>query len=243
MKAEEWVKSAVGQLPFAKDRKALTRELTAHIEDRKAALMDAGCPAEQAEEKAVAAMGDPKETAEELRDAMVSWMNWVILLLRLTALVLAVMVGLHLYDLIRSSRPTDYTSESTLSRLFAWEEQPGAQHIRNGRCDETASSAGHTVRIPWAGITGDGRVMLLVQVEQSFPEAGPVSFRKLLELRGPDGRDVYTFRSDAGRQGGSCYLSLSTVGFMDPETPWVELSFAYGAEPFSLKIVFEEAGS
>ena len=239
MNAQEWVKSAVILLPFRSDRKAIGEELTAHIEDRKAALTAAGVPEDQAEEQAVAAMGDPNETAKALRQAMASWMNTVIVLLQITALVLAVVVAVHLYNFIRERQTLAPPADSQLEEILAPYEYPRV--LRDGHCAETASSAGHTVSVPWAKMTRDGRVMVLLEIDGSFWETGPTEFRKMLKFRDPDGTEPTVSWGNAGRQGGTSYISVVTTFFLDPDTPWVELSFEYGKEPFCLRIEFDEA--
>lgn len=239
MNAQEWVKYATSLLPFRSDRKALGQELAAHIEDRKAVLMEAGIPEDQAEEQAVAAMGDSTETAKALREAMASWMNAVIVLLQLAALVLAIVVAVHLYNLIRDwqtpARPTD----SQLEEALAPYEYPRV--LREGHCAETATSAGHTVSVPWAKMTRDGRVMVLLEIDGPFWENAPTEFRYLLKFRDSEGQEPYVSRGIVGQKGGTSYMSFVTTFFLNPDTPWVELAFEYGDEPFCLRIEFDEA--
>ncbi|MBO4872443.1 MAG: hypothetical protein J5496_03400 [Lachnospiraceae bacterium] len=239
MNAQEWVKKAVILLPSRYDRKALGQELAAHIEDHKAALLAAGCPPEEAEEQAVAAMGDPKETAEALREAVASWMNWVIVLLQLTALVLAVFVGIRLYALFQEKISQASSIDSQIPKIFSLSEIPG--ELKNGSCQETAETAGHTVSVYWAKMSQDGTVMVLLKVEGPAEKYGTSEFINLLTLQTPDGKEPYIFRRNTGRSGGSTYIGLTVINRIDPETPWVEIAFEYGTEPFCLRVVFEEA--
>ena len=239
MNAQEWVKHAVILLPSRYDRKALREELTAHIEDHKALLMEAGCSPEEAEERAVAAMGDPKETAEQLREAMASWMNWVIVLLQLTALVLAVVVGIRLYNFLRTSSLFGPSIDSSIPEIFALSEFSG--DINEGSCRETAESAGYTVSVYWAGKTQDGHVMVLLRLDGPAGTYGQnTAFRQLLKLRTPDGKEPYTY-GEAFKRRGSTYVSVIVNQLWDPDMPWVELAFEHGEEPFCLRVVFEEA--
>lgn len=61
-----------------RERLAIRTELDAHIEDHTAALLELDYPPELAEERALAAMGDPAEVGRELNACYQSWF-WVIL--------------------------------------------------------------------------------------------------------------------------------------------------------------------
>lgn len=69
MKREEYTTAVLLGLRRLTDqeRRALRRELDGHMEDHMLALMELGYDEAEAEEKAVAAMGDPAETARELQ--------------------------------------------------------------------------------------------------------------------------------------------------------------------------------
>ena len=61
-----------------RERLAIRVELDAHIEDHMAALLELDYPPELAEERTLAAMGDPAEVGRELNACYQSWF-WVIL--------------------------------------------------------------------------------------------------------------------------------------------------------------------
>lgn len=74
MNADYWLDTAVEKIRFVPDRKAVRQELSDHIEDRKAALLEKGDLSNyQAEQQAVAAMGDPGELAEALARVHRPW--------------------------------------------------------------------------------------------------------------------------------------------------------------------------
>ena len=79
MKREEYAESALLFLRHltARERAAVREELNGHIEDHIAALEERGEPPERAEERALAAMGDPAETGRALaRQYPMGWLVW-----------------------------------------------------------------------------------------------------------------------------------------------------------------------
>ena len=96
MTREEFWKRVDTQLhrPNDKERYALRDELNAHIEDHALELEDAGCPAEEAEARAVEAMGEPEEIGKALNSQfslfwqvmiwlgtlLIIWLVWEILI-------------------------------------------------------------------------------------------------------------------------------------------------------------------
>lgn len=80
MNRKEYTDAVLTALRHVTDRErlAIQAELDAHIEDHMAALQELDYPPELAEERALAAMGDPAEVGRELNACYQSWF-WVIL--------------------------------------------------------------------------------------------------------------------------------------------------------------------
>lgn len=96
MNRKEYTDAVLTALRHVTDRErlAIQAELDAHIEDHMAALQELDYPPELAEERALAAMGDPAEVGRELNACYQSWF-WVILG-RAAAVVTAVLCILAL---------------------------------------------------------------------------------------------------------------------------------------------------
>ena len=96
MNRKEYTDAVLTALRHVTDRErlAIRAELDAHIEDHIAALRELDYPPELAEERALAAMGDPTEVGRELNACYQSWF-WVILG-RAAAVVTAVLCILAL---------------------------------------------------------------------------------------------------------------------------------------------------
>jgi len=68
MNGKEYIERVMAALRRAKpgEREDIARELEAHLEDHRAALMDLGWTEEEADHRAAETMGDPEETAKAL---------------------------------------------------------------------------------------------------------------------------------------------------------------------------------
>lgn len=62
----EWCKNATAKIKFKPDRLAVAEELRCHLEDHRDALIDKGFTMEEAEQKALTAMGSAEEIAPQL---------------------------------------------------------------------------------------------------------------------------------------------------------------------------------
>ncbi len=87
---EEWAELAVKGILSGRERRAARQELLDHIDDHTEALMAAGRSADQPSREAVAAMGDPEQTAALLRAAHQPILTWALRVCRVVALLLAV---------------------------------------------------------------------------------------------------------------------------------------------------------
>lgn len=88
MNASYWLDQATAKVRFTPDRSAVRRELADHIQDRQDGYLAQGLDAYEAEQRAVADMGDPNAIAEELGRLHAPWWGWLWKLSR-AALVLA----------------------------------------------------------------------------------------------------------------------------------------------------------
>lgn len=99
-----------------KEKDALRRELDGHMEDHMLALAELGYDEAAAEEKAVAAMGDPAETARELQKCYsFGWlvagyvMEAVLALLLIACIAGSITVGSGIIDAVKTRLiPTSY---------------------------------------------------------------------------------------------------------------------------------------
>ena len=157
MRAMEWLGLATGRIRFGPDRRAVREELSDHIETQREAL-SARHPeltAEEAEERAVAAMGDPEPLARELERLHKPWLGYLWRLsqvLVVLALVATMCVGI--WFLVRGDN-------GELYRYLVYKSYQGTEQflpMKEARVAETSallredkiSVGGYTISIPMA---------------------------------------------------------------------------------------------
>ena len=90
----KFCESVCGFVRFSPDHAAITAELTAHMEDRRDALLErnSALSPEEAEARAVAAMGDPEAVGRALNESHSPLLGWFQIWFRRAVWVLAAMV-------------------------------------------------------------------------------------------------------------------------------------------------------
>ena len=73
----KWLNTATAKIRFGPDRKAVQRELEAHLDDAKERHTAAGLPEDEAEAAVLEAMGDPEVIAEELGRLHRPWLGYL----------------------------------------------------------------------------------------------------------------------------------------------------------------------
>lgn len=93
-KGKSFIQSVVSQIRFKEARRMVARELEDHLEQRSLEFLEQGLNAQEAEEKAVACMGDPMEVGENLNRIHRPKVEWTLILsvLFLTAMGIAVLL-------------------------------------------------------------------------------------------------------------------------------------------------------
>ena len=91
-----WAMAAVKDIISQQERESAQQELWDHILDHKDALLAAGFSREEAERQAIAAMGDPEETAKLLRRAHQPILTRLVQAARACCIGLAVIVALSM---------------------------------------------------------------------------------------------------------------------------------------------------
>ena len=90
----EWAEQAVKGIILPEERESAKQELLDHIDDHTEALVSAGLPEQEAKRQAVAAMGDPEDTAKLLRKAHQPVLTRLIQIARAVAICLACVLTL-----------------------------------------------------------------------------------------------------------------------------------------------------
>ena len=74
---ERWCSTVTGYVQYIPDRAGIARELREHFEDHRDALLDCGYDRGQAEERALKALGDPREVGQGLNQAHSPLWGWL----------------------------------------------------------------------------------------------------------------------------------------------------------------------
>lgn len=84
-----WCQAATEKIRYGPDRKAVSQELMAHLEDHRDALMAQGMSKEEAERKAVTAMGSAQELAPQLAAIHNPWLGYLSSIIKAAAILTA----------------------------------------------------------------------------------------------------------------------------------------------------------
>ncbi len=113
---EKWCRDATRQIRYRPDREQVRAELMAHLEDHRDAFAQQGLPEHEATERALAAMGDPKEIAPALGKIHRPFWGYCYTVAKAAA------IGLCIIALLLAWEPVLSTLEQLLFRPHAPEE-------------------------------------------------------------------------------------------------------------------------
>lgn len=222
------------------EREAIRAEIDAHMEDHICALLELGYPAELAEERTLALMGDPAEVGRELNKHYTNRV-WVILG-RIAFWVTALLCAMALFGF----GVLFHARDSILYRFSP--PEPKA-------LDQTTASADLNIRLPvgndilWVyhvstGVQNDRQTAKVSMCAYNRIPGGIVSEQifphiSILDQRGDPSWDN-VFSGGAGSWGGtytSCYVDIQ------PGDTYVTLHYERFGEAFTVDIPLPEEGT
>lgn len=224
----------------AEEREAIRAEIDAHMEDHICALLELGYPAELAEERTLALMGDPAEVGRELNKQYTGW-GWVILgRIAFWATALLCVMALFGFGILFHAR------DSILYRFSP--PEPKA-------LDQTTASANLDIRLPvgndilWVyhvstGVQNDRQTAKVSMCAYDRIPGGIVSEQvfphiSMLNQRGESSWDD-AFGGGAGSWGGT-YISRYVD--IQPGDTYVTLHYERFGEAFTVDIPLPEEGT
>ena len=98
MNKSDWLDTATREIRFGPDRRRVRQELEDHILDRAEAAKAKGLSADQAEQAAVEAMGDPEPVARELGRLHRPWLGYLWRASQVLLVVLALCIAMNWSD-------------------------------------------------------------------------------------------------------------------------------------------------
>lgn len=149
MNINNWVDRAVKYVPLRREREAVREELLDHYCDQLEALEAQGYDQEEAEAKALDALGDPDEIGRLLRRVHRPWLT---ILIRLCWVCLAVLILLSLieWEALRSGAEDLFSGPEELQRFsdpMLGLENVSAAAWREGSCAEKAEVGDFTASV------------------------------------------------------------------------------------------------
>lgn len=220
---QEWAEWAVEGIILPKERESAKQELLDHMEDHMEALMSAGFSRWEAEQQAVAAMGNPEDTAKLLRLAHQPILTRILQAARVCCIMLAVIAALALF--VSFVKKDDLLPDWFNGKPFAPEQEwffgelPDDSILFRRVCEPDASLTvgDYTLRVHKVGIDhreNRWEVQMLMEMEGKYlwqdPPVLPSGSRFLVDGQAFD-FDYVAFW--ASRNGGSyfswSYLELS----------------------------------
>lgn len=248
-----WLDTAVSGIRFGPDRRAAEEELREHLEDKAADLkrIFPDIPEEEAQERALSAMGDAEEVKASLAKVHRPWLGW---LWRLSQLVLALAAALLLL--------------SCNSWSSGWFEPSGGQNWEGAAMlapsAQEAETGGYTVSMARAGVWEDGEDRIVgVELRMSSLRFWALEGRSLCShtsavdsLGNLYYSDSQWFRLDPldypspmrwvrgstlGRAPFHRDYWLSVAG-VDPGAEWIRLEYSWLGNAFSMTLDLKEVG-
>ena len=258
---QSWRDTAVGQIRFGPDRERVARELDAHYEDHRLDLERIGFPPALAEQRALAAMGDPEEGGKALDKAHTTVWNQLWLVSRALLLACAIWIAVQAVtnpDAVSGARHNVgalLEGETFYEGLSPLLDPEGANPSTDHQATEGMTFLGDAVlpeevelgayRIRpekgcwWRDEAGDDWLCVAIRTEDAhFPWTAPSPM--FWDDCTVAGSQTITVSSVPGQRLRGSYLHWLTVE-LEGEREWLELRYDRGDQPLSLWIGREAA--
>ena len=153
---ESWAHRAARHIRFKPDRAPAEEELLAHMEDRAEALIGGGMPVRDAEQAALAAMGDADEVGAALAAVHKPWLGYLwlwsrrVLIVCVLAALIAAFGAADRLPLAPNSGAAEFREE-----LELWVTDPEHYTVAVLDADCRAKSDGFTFTVPRAAVVSN----------------------------------------------------------------------------------------
>ncbi len=247
---QRWLTAACRDIVLKKERDAVRQELSDHLDDHREALLSAGLSPEEAERRAVAAMGDAHALCDRLRRVHQPVLSRLLQIARgccgglVCILCLSLLVSLMRGESLLPGRYESRTVEEALSRSFGQNDDPALLTRRVSDAAADTVIGGCTVAAErlsvdrWEG-EDTLRLSLLLTLDGGAPwHDAPVPPSHAVLVA--DGRREEVRLYAVARQGAVCYAMAALRIEALPQTLELELTTADGAV-FTLTIPTEGA--
>lgn len=179
----KWCREVTEQVRFKPDRNKIWDELMDHIEDRAEDMKCRGYTEEEAESRAVSAMGDPAEVGRQLNAVHKPWLGWLWIVSKVLVIVLLVTALTFVPGIVENYKD-ELESEREDWVGFGEENTPvGSDIINLYDLDLTGEIDGYrfTVdKVAWQGQSSNG-IQLYILMDIRRQPFAPALTRKALE--------------------------------------------------------------
>lgn len=197
---------AVSKIKYMPDRRAVYDELRQHVDDRCESFLEQGIPKEEAVDKTVTVMGDPKELAQQLAAIHRPFWGFAYSILKWASILVlgaAFLIGLwnYLSPYLRSSYYSRYSSPSYSSgnpytgEGDAFSGKTQAIYLEP---EQSFSDSGYTVMLTdltvWTAPDWDfARCHFLVEIISAIPWTDGPMFTNTLRVRDSNGTEYLCY--------------------------------------------------
>ena len=178
----KWCREAIEQIRFKPDRGKVQEELLAHIVDHMEFMVFHGYTEEEAEARAVAAMGNPEEVGKQLDAVHKPWLGWLWIASRVLVMILLFIVITFLPGMVE-----DYRDELEDENIWATALEDGVffeyECINLYDLNLTGEIDGYHFTVDkaaWYGRPDDG-IQLFILMDVRRQPFAPVLTRTALE--------------------------------------------------------------
>lgn len=249
-----WCREVIGHIRFKPDRDRVWDELQAHIEDRCEGMRERGMEAEEAERRAVAAMGDPAEVGKALDKAHKPWLGWLWIFSKVVVIAAIVVSLLTVYPTVKQYQNAVKNDADERNTVEFWVgDSPLISRHAVGRTVEIDGYRFTVDEVSWYGEEEVVRLAICVTVRRPLfqPEindygAGMDAFY-VMDEAGVCDIGYWEDRNPEWPRRRVCYYDTNKVGKpltataiyvydalnWDPE--WVELSIDIQGETYAIR--------
>lgn len=264
----DWLDRAVSGIRFGPDRAAVRAELSAHLEDKSADLQRIfpDIPLDEAQDRALSAMGDPEELKAELARVHRPWLGWLWYTCRgmLLAAAAAWLIFAGLPALMGGGEDVrSYYYDSWYRGVQPGEWAPPApveaggftlEITRASRWEETILDLGVSEEERWGWESASMTLRITARLPWERPPETVHSLEQWMTAADSGGRK-FSFRPDPeaeffsdqplqGTETGLCWREYELIcRDITPGAEWIELRYDFGGNAFTLRADIPERSS
>ena len=243
-----WCQKATEKIRYGPDRRVVCRELMDHLEAHRDALMEKGLSAEEAEQKALTAMGSAEEIAPQLAAIHRPWLGYLSSIMKAIAIFAAALA-------LFCSFATGASFLSALSSTREFDSIPANHGPLDHYCHPNVSdsSDGHRFQVTEAGYSKLKRELYFQLEVMHWPwiDGGDITSyiwatdslgNHYKSIADADYDDPACIVRDGGLYSTLIFVSSMRLTGFDPDADWVELHYDRDGRDMVLRIDLNGGG-